>query len=328
MTDELKKLNWGIIGCGDVTEIKSGPGFQKAERSALAAVMRRDANKAADYARRHNVPKWYCDADELMNDDGVDAIYIATPPAFHEGYTIKALALGKPVYVEKPMALNTASCKRMADAARHYNTKLVVAHYRRALPMFKTIKKLILSDTIGEVKTIELTMLMAPDVHGIAKTEKNWRTNPELSGGGYFHDLAPHQLDLMLHWFGMPEKANGFAINQSGLYAADDAVVGQMLFAHNIIFSGTWCFTAAASAAKDWCQVTGSKGSIGFPFFGKEIILNQEGNETRIPFEHPQHIQQPMIEKVTAYFLGKGENPCPADEAVEVMKMMDGFTRK
>jgi len=328
MATPLKKLNWGIIGCGDVTELKSGPGFQKADRSALVAVMRRDALKAADYAQRHVVPKWYSDPDELLNDEEVDAIYIATPPAYHESYAIKALAMGKPVYVEKPMALNTASCQRMADAAKAFNIKMVVAHYRRALPMFITIKEWLKCGGLGDIKTVQLTMMMAPDVKIIAKTETNWRTDPTLSGGGYFHDLAPHQLDLMLHWFGIPEIINGFGVNQAGLHLADDAVAGQLLFDNNIVFSGTWCFGVAASAAKDWCQITGAKGSIGFPFFGKEIVVNVEGNETKMPFEHPAHIQQPMIEKVTAYFLGEAGNPCPAEEAVEVMRMMDGFTGK
>ncbi|MES2774264.1 MAG: Gfo/Idh/MocA family oxidoreductase [Bacteroidota bacterium] len=328
MTDGSKKLNWGIIGCGNVTEIKSGPGFQKAAGSALVAVMRRDAAKAADYAERHGVPKWYSDADELMNDSDVEAVYIATPPAFHEDYAIKALFLGKPVYVEKPMALDANSCRRMADAAAYYKTKISVAHYRRALPMFQKVKELLASGAIGDVKTIELTMLKAADVQGVAKTATNWRTDPALSGGGYFHDLAPHQLDLILHWFGMPEKMNGFSVNQSGLYEADDAVTGQMLFENNIIFSGTWCFTAARGSTKDWCQITGSAGSLGFPFFGKEIVLQKEGIETRMPFEHPQHIQQPMIQKVTAYFSGQGENPSPAAEAIEVTRMMDRFTKK
>ncbi|MEO7310561.1 MAG: Gfo/Idh/MocA family oxidoreductase [Chitinophagaceae bacterium] len=326
MAAASKILNWGIIGCGDVTEIKSGPGFQKADRSALVAVMRRDAAKAADYAQRHGVPKWYSDADELLNDAEVDAIYIATPPGSHESYTIKALSMGKPVYVEKPMALNMASCVRMANAAKQFDTKLVVAHYRRAVPMFVAIKEWLECGALGDIRTVQLTMLMAPNVEGVAKTETNWRTNPKLSGGGYFHDLAPHQLDLMLHWFGVPEIINGFGVNQSGLYTADDAVAGQLLFSNNIVFSGTWCFGVGPGTVKDWCQITGSKGSIGFPFFGKEIIVNVEGNEARFPFEHPAHIQQPMIEKVTAYFLGDGGNPCPAVEGVEVMRMMDVFT--
>jgi predicted dehydrogenase len=105
----MKKINWGIIGCGDVTEIKSGPAFNKVNNSSLVAVMRQNAKKAKDYARRHDVRKWYSDAGSLINDPDVNAIYIATPPSSHEEYTIAAMQGDKPVYVEKPMAANLAS---------------------------------------------------------------------------------------------------------------------------------------------------------------------------------------------------------------------------
>ena len=85
-------IRWGIIGCGDVTEVKSGPGFKQAANSALVAVMRRDAGKAADYARRHNVPRWYANADELLADPNVDAISIATPPSSHAQLALQAAA--------------------------------------------------------------------------------------------------------------------------------------------------------------------------------------------------------------------------------------------
>ena len=117
----MKKINWGIIGCGDVAEVKSGPAFNKVKNSSLVAVMRRNSEKAKDYARRHNVPKWYVDANALINDPDVNAIYIATPPSSHEQYTIAALQAGKPVYVEKPMSVNSGSAVNMMSAAKAKN---------------------------------------------------------------------------------------------------------------------------------------------------------------------------------------------------------------
>src|SRR5688500_7382014 len=105
-------VRWGIIGCGDVCEVKSGPAFSKIANSSLVAVMRRDADKAKDYATRHGVPKFYTDAQQLINDPEVNAVYIATPPAQHEEYAIQSMQTGKPVYVEKPIALNAAACLR------------------------------------------------------------------------------------------------------------------------------------------------------------------------------------------------------------------------
>jgi predicted dehydrogenase len=136
-------ISWGIIGCGSVTELKSGPAFNKVAQSTLHAVMRRDAVKAADYAARHQVPCWYSDAAALINDPAINAVYIATPPKFHEEYAVAALEKGKAVYVEKPVAVSVAACKRMADALKANDGKLVVAHYRRGLPMFLKIKELV-----------------------------------------------------------------------------------------------------------------------------------------------------------------------------------------
>jgi predicted dehydrogenase len=151
-------ISWGIIGCGNVTELKSGPAFNKVPDSRLHAVMRRDALKAEDYAARHGVPVWYSNAHSLINDSAINAIYVATPPKFHEEYAIAALEKGKAVYVEKPVAVSVAASKRMADAVIANNGKLVVAHYRRGLPMFLKIKELVETGAVGKVKNIRLTM--------------------------------------------------------------------------------------------------------------------------------------------------------------------------
>ena len=106
-------INWGIIGCGKVTEVKSGPAFNLANNSKLVAVMRRTGKLAEDYAYRHNVPKWYDNANDLINDPEVDAVYVATPPASHKDYALAVADANKIVYVEKPMALNYSECLEM-----------------------------------------------------------------------------------------------------------------------------------------------------------------------------------------------------------------------
>jgi len=157
----MESINWGIIGCGDVTEIKSGPAFSKVPNSKLIAVMRRDATKAEDYARRHNVGKWYDDAEKLMDDGEINAIYIATPPASHLSYALSALKKGFNVYVEKPVTRNAAEAQQMADAVKKSNSKLTVAHYRRAVPMFLYVKKILDDQVIGDIRTVQIRMWQA-----------------------------------------------------------------------------------------------------------------------------------------------------------------------
>lgn len=319
----MNTINWGIIGCGDVTEIKSGPAFNKVPDSKLVAVMRRNADKAADYAMRHQVPKWYSNADELINDPEVNAIYVATPPSSHEQYALAAIAAGKPVYVEKPMSVNYASAKRISDAAVINNVKLVVAHYRRQWPLFKKLKELIEAKTIGDIRLIRLALYKTLFTkEQLAKDNLAWKVDPEIAGGGIFHDLAPHQLDILYHLFGPAKQITGMALNQSVGYKADDMVTGNILFDNGITFTGAWCFNACEQS--DRCEIIGSKGKLNFTFFGGGgIELFADNTTTVFDFDRLQHVQQPMIERTVQYFLGKAANPCPSIDGAEVMRWID-----
>ncbi len=324
----MQKINWGIIGCGDVTEKKSGPAFNKVPNSSLVAVMRRDAAKAADYAKRHNVPKWYNDAAELINDPEVNAIYIATPPDSHAAYTLAAVNAGKQVYVEKPMALNYAAAKNMAAVAAEKNIKLSVAHYRREWPLFKKVKQLIGKKAIGEILLARLELYKSPlTTTELSTNHHAWRVNPAVSGGGLFHDLAPHQLDLMYYFFGAVKKVTGIATNQCGKYIADDLVAGNILFESGVAFSGSWCFNAAN--AVDTCEIIGTEGSIRFSFFiDNTVTVIANGSTAVFTFDTLEHVQQPMIEKVVQYFLDETPNPCSGEEGAEVMRLLQELAAK
>lgn len=323
-------IQWGIIGCGDVTEVKSGPAFNKVPDSKLVAVMRRDAAKAADYARRHNVPKWYSDAKQLIDDPDVNAIYIATPPSTHEEYTVAALKAGKPVYVEKPMTMDSAAAQRMDAFAKQQNIPLVVAHYRRGQALFKKIRELIHEEAIGEPRFARLELykkILTKEELAIPKTA--WRVDPAIAGGGLFHDLAPHQLDLMYYFFGAVRRADGIGTNQAGAYVADDAVAGTIEFENGVLFSGLWNFSAGAGTEKDYVEIVGTAGKLGFSVFDHVLLtMERDGKTQKFVFDKLEHVQQPMIELVVQYFLGKGANPCTAQDGIAVMQLIDSFTKK
>lgn len=324
----MSKINWGIIGCGDVTEKKSGPALYKTPNSNLVAVMRRNAEKAADYARRHNVGKWYNDADKLLNDTEINSVYVATPPASHLDYTLAALKKGLNVYIEKPVTLNAAEAIKIADAVKQTSGKVAVAHYRRAQPMFLFIKNLLNKNTIGDVRTVQIRMWQSIKPRLVSHLEDNWRVQPEFSGGGYFHDLSPHQLDLMLFFFGEPEYYNGRALNQSGFNTCDDNVSGQLIFKNKVVVNGSWSFNVAESEAIDQCEIIGTEGSISFSFFGGyAVTVKKDGKDKTTSFPALEHVQQPMIEKVVAYFNNEGPNPCSIDEAIVLMKIIDAFSQ-
>jgi predicted dehydrogenase len=321
-------INWGMIGCGDVTELKSGPAFSKVPNSKLVAVMSRNPERAADYARRHGVSTWYADAQQLIEDPQVNAIYIATPPLSHEELVLAAIKAGKPVYVEKPMALDASAAANMQRAAAETGMMLTVAHYRREQPIFKKIKALLEEQAIGEIKYVNLRFLTPALTEGellVPKTQ--WRIDPAISGGGLFHDLAPHQLDLMLYFFGSVDHASGIATNHAQLYQADDFVSGMIKFKNNVMFNGLWCFTAPIDQHEDRCEIIGTLGSISFSIFGKpELALTIKGVSRTFSFEPLEHVQQPMIEATVRFFLNQGSNPGTAENGLITMTLMAAFT--
>lgn len=326
-------VRWGILGVGDVCEVKSAPAMQKIDQSEVIAVMRRNGEKAQDYAKRHGVGKWYDDADALINDPEVNAIYIATPPNAHSSLTRKASLAGKPVYVEKPMARTTVECQEMIDACKKAEVPLYVAYYRRRLPNFEKLKSLLSEGAIGDLRfvKIELFKTLDPDiVSGIASSMPvNWRVDPEVAGGGYFFDLAAHQLDFLDYALGPIASVSGHASNQAGTYEAADIIASSFEFENGILGSGTWCFTVDEVAEKDEMTFVGSKGRIRVPFFGApKIYLEKAKAEiVEMEFEMPHHIQQHLIETVVDDLLGKGICPSTGESAMRTNWVMEEMTK-
>ncbi|WP_353720076.1 Gfo/Idh/MocA family oxidoreductase [Dyadobacter sp. 676] len=326
----MDQIKWGIIGCGNVTEIKSGPAFAKVPNSSLVAVMRRDGALAKDYAERHGVPKWYDDADALINDPEVNAVYIATPPDAHESLAIRAMQAGKPVYIEKPMARNAAECDRINAESKRTGVPVFVAYYRRALDYFLKVKELVDKKAIGDVRFVDICLQWQPYEEEIGPDARpRWRVKPEISGGGHFHDLASHQFDFLEFVFGPIRHASGIARNQAGLYEADDIVVANFEFESGILGKGSWCFTVDKDQREDQTQIIGSNGRITFSFFEKfDIHLEtSEGIEVfHVPY--PQHVQQPLISLIVQELRGEGRSPSDGDTGARANLIMDRITQR
>ncbi|QUL56493.1 Gfo/Idh/MocA family oxidoreductase [Paenibacillus tritici] len=322
-TELSKIINWGIIGCGDVTEVKSGPALQKAEGSQLTAVMRRNGALAEDYARRHGVPGWYSKATDLLNDPGVNAVYIATPPSTHMEYTLAAAQAGKPVYVEKPMALNTAECEAMIAACGQAGVPLYVAYYRRGLPRFRKVKEWLDTGAIGEprfVRTLHMTKPLT------AVSEENWRVDPAISGGGLLLDVGSHTLDLLDFLLGPIQDVNGHASNFGSPYTPEDTVSGRYRFETGVHGTGIWCFNAFSN--EDLTEIVGSRGSITFSTFAEQpVILRTEDGEQPEFIAHPPHIQQPLIQSIVDELLGYGTALSTGDTAIRTSRVMDELVR-
>lgn len=295
-------VRWGMIGCGDVTEVKSGPALQKAAGSALAAVMRRDRAKAEDYARRHGVPRVHDRAESLIHDPEVDAVYIATPPSSHRELALGAAAARKPCLVEKPMAMTHAECLEMAEAFDRARVPLWVAYYRRALPRFLKVRDLLATGAIGRVTSVQM------EVHTVLPAQAadiGWRVDPSIAGAGLFFDLASHCFDLLDFLIGRITTVSGCAINTGGVYPAEDVTAASFAFASNVVGTGIWNFNA--SSKTDHLRITGSQGELTSPIFSDtNVMVTTPAGSTTHSAPNPPHVHQPLLQTIVDELAGHG----------------------
>ena len=321
----MKQINWGFIGCGEVTEKKSGPAFNEVEGSQVVAVMSRSENKARSYAERHHVRKWYTDASELIEDPDVNAVYIATPPSSHATFAIMAMRAGKPCYIEKPLAASYNDCIRINRISEQTGVPCFVAYYRRYLPYFQKVKEIIESGTIGNVVNVQVRFSVPPrDLDFQSGKEMPWRLQPDIAGGGYFYDLAPHQIDLLQNLFGVITRAHGYPANRAHLYQAEDTLSACFFFESGIPGSGSWCFVGHESAKEDCIEVIGEKGSLSFSVFTYqpiEVITSEGKNSIMVP--NPPYVQLPLIKSVIEHLQGIGRCDCTSVSATAVNWVLD-----
>lgn len=326
----MKLISWGFIGCGEVTEKKSGPAFNEVEGSHVEAVMSRSESKARSYAERHNINKWYTDAQELIDDPDVNAIYIATPPSSHATFAIMAMKAGKPVYVEKPLAASYEDCARINRISEQTGVPCFVAYYRRYLPYFQRVMDIVKNGVIGDVTNVQIRFSVPPRYLDYNSRESlPWRLQPDIAGGGYFYDLAPHQLDILQELFGVITRAHGYCANRAHLYNAEDTISACFLFESGLPGSGSWCFVGHQSAKEDCIEIIGDKGSVSFSVFNYDPIklVTSEGN-MNIVVPNPPYVQLPIIKSVIEDLQGFGACKCTSVSATPVNWVMDRILGK
>ncbi len=328
--NDNKIIKWGFIGCGSVTQHKSGPAFKAIESSEVVAVMSRHLEKAKEYALKRGIKKWYDDAQSLINDPEVNAVYIATPPSSHATYAILSMKSGKPCYIEKPMAQTYEECCRINRISQETGVPCFVAYYRRYLPYFQRVKELIDNGSIGKVINVQLRFAQPPSEFDYNRNDLPWRVQPDIAGGGgYFYDLAPHQIDMLQELFGCILEAKGYKSNLGGLYETEDTLSACFQFDDGLVGSGSWCFVAHESAKEDRIEVIGDKGMLSFSIFSfAPIELNDQNGHEEIVIPNPPHVQQPLIQTVVDNLLGKTTCTCTGESATTTNWVMDKILGK
>ena len=318
----MKDVNWAMIGCGDVTEVKSGPGLYKSNNSKLIGVYNRTYAKAEDYIKRHNIAKVYKTVEDLLSDEKVDIVYIATPPKSHYQYAVQCLNAGKIPYIEKPVANSYKECLEIKALSEKVNIPVYAAFYRRGVEKFLKIKELLDNKILGEIRYVYVTQTKPVEDTELDRENLPWRVIPEISGGGKFLDMGVHVLDCLAMFFGEYEYMNGIACNQGGYYDAEDTVVATFKFKSGIPGSGSWCYVADKDTNE--VQIVGEKGRIVYDgLSAKRFVLEVGGKEETFTFEVPEHASMPYQQAVVNELIGKTDSEANFEQAINVVKMTD-----
>jgi len=317
----VKSINFGIIGCGDVTEKKSGPAFKKINGCRLVSVMRRDPEKLLDYARRHGVEKHSTNYMDLLTDSEINAIYIATPPGMHCYYTLEAARHKKDVYVEKPMAISVQECREMMQACQEHGVRLFVAYYRRGQEKFRRIKALLEEGTIGKVLSFQYTYACPPPAVNPART---WLLDKKQAGGGLLYDIGSHMVDTLRFLLGDVEAASGLSANVGGSHDVNDVTSAYLRFKSGI--QGTLQMSFHAAENLDEAVVFGSQGSLRFSIMDMlPITLKRDGIDELIAFEPLMHVQMPYIEHVIHVLQGFQSDDTTGANGLITQQILEAF---
>jgi predicted dehydrogenase len=261
----------------------------------------------------------YDDADALIRDPDVDAVYIATPPSSHLDLALRVAAAGKPCLVEKPMAMTHGECVCMNDAFRAAGVPLYVAYYRRALPRFLEVRRQLETGAIGPVTDVHIRI---SDRLAAGEAASGWRFDPAVAGAGLFYDLASHCLDLVDFLLGPIEEAVGVAVNTGGAYAAEDVTCGSFRFAHGALGTGTWNFNADRS--EDWMVFTGPRGELRTPVFTDgDVVITRGAQQEVLPLRNPPHVHQPLIQTIVDELRGRGRCESTGESGARASWVMD-----
>lgn len=317
---DREKLTWGIIGCGDVVKRKSGPALLQAKRSKIKAVMRRDVAKAERYAAEYDIPVATDNASKIIQNPQIDVIYVATPPSSHKNYTIATAKAGKDVVVEKPVGLNAEEAREMVEVCKEEGVELFIAYYRRFYPQVKKVKELINSGEIGKPVQSHVEISFAPP------EETGWREKLEISGGGWFVDIASHRLDILTFLLGPVEETRGVVTSFDSGNKLEDTVTLSLKFDSGAQ-AGVQCDFYTGRTA-DKLYVHGTRGTVFTNDLSKpRVNLRNQGGEKTFKFEELPATHSGLFDHVEKVLLDRKRNKSSGADALLTEKVLDESVR-
>ena len=311
-------IRWGIIGAGNVAEFKSGPALMQAPGSTVVAVMRRDAEKARDFALRYGVPRWYADVDALVADPEVDAVYVASPHYLHLAHVTRAAQAGKAILCEKPVGVSTAEAQAVVAVCRAASVSLSVAYYRRYWPVVQEMRRLLADGAIGKVvqARIQLADQYVPDAG------RSWLTEPEQAGGGALANAGSHWIDLVRYLLGEVVEVTAASSGHFGGFETEDTIGVQMRLASEALVSLN--VTLCSPAAVNEFDIAGTDGRLfAGPLSEGRLMLQRGTREPEVlTFARSGAAHMELVAEIVRSLSVGEPSPVPGEEAVAAWQIM------
>lgn len=288
----MKTLRWGIIGAGDIVKKRVAPAINDLPDNELIAVARSRAELAEASAKELGARRWYADWREMLADDEIDAVYIATPVFLHAEQTIAAAEAAKHVLCEKPMAMNVEECDRMIAASEANSVRLGIAYYRRFYPVLARVREILKSGEIGRAVVVQINAFEYQPLR--KEDERGWFVDSSKSGGGPMMDFGCHRIEVLTDLFGEPDTQASLITKT--IFDRDVEDTAALIMECSAGPLATVTVTHGAFEPQDTLSIYGTNGSIHVPVLNTGDVTITTAEQTRSE-SHPPHanIHLPLI---------------------------------
>jgi len=316
-----ENLRWGIIGAGDIVRRRVAPAINDLPNCELTAIARANADKAEEFARQFGAKRWYADWRELVKDEEVDAVYVATPVYLHAPQTIAAAEAGKQVLCEKPMAMNADECDEMIAACEANGVKLGIAYYRRFYPVLARVRELLTLGEIGRPVVAQINSFEYVDIS--PGDSRHWFLEKAKNGGGPMMDFGCHRLEVLTNLFGSVRRMSSLTANvQWKDREVEDTAVATIEFESGPVATVT--VTHGAFEPQDTLDIFGTAGSIHIPVLNRGVVrIVTKGGERSESHPNGANTDEPLIADFTNAALNDKKPSVGGDAGREIARLMD-----
>jgi len=316
----MSQLRWGIIGCGDVARKRVAGAIQADPDSSLLAACRRNRDKLDQFCADFKVENAYTNAADLIDNNDIDAVYIATPVHEHLHQTLLAARTGKHVLIEKPMAMTVDECDQMVDECAKQVVTLGVAYYRRFYPVVDRIRELIESGEIGV--PMAASVVTGTPFGSEPEEDGYWRGDPQQAGGGSLMDIGSHRLNLLVDLFGSVRSVKGHCNSIAKAYQSEDVAAVSVQFRSNVVANLTCLFGTPADP--DEFTVIGTNGRLTSRPLNDGRLEIQIGSEVRTESHPPaDNFNSPLIADFVAAVTTKRKPKVTGEEGRETNEVIE-----